>query len=114
MNNIRLKRLNNTYMEEISKIIMEEVKDETVKKAVITGVDVTNDLSYAKIYFTVLNRDEKKEVFTALNGASGFIRKCLAGRIEIRNTPELKFIYDESEEYGEKIDKIIDKINDGE
>lgn len=114
MNSIRLKRLSNTYMEEISKIIMEEIKDEDVKKAVITGVDVTNDLSYAKVYFTVLDRSEKGLVFTALNGASGFIRKCLADRIEIRNTPELKFIYDDSEEYGEKIDKIIEDINKDE
>ncbi len=114
MNEIRLKRLNNTYMEEINKIIMEEVKDDTVKKAVITGVHVTNDLSYAKVYFTVYNRDEKKDVFTSLNKASGFIRKCLAERIDVRNTPELKFIYDESEEYGEKIDKIIENINKNE
>ncbi len=110
-NNIRIKRLNNTYMEELSRILMEEVKDQKAKEAIITGVDVTNDLSYAKVYFTIYNRENKKEVLEALNTAEGFIRRCLADRIEIRNTPELRFIYDESEEYGKHIDEIIENLN---
>lgn len=110
MSNIRIKRLESTYMEEISMIIMDEVKDETAKNAVITGVSVTNDLSYAKVYFTVLNKDIKEEVQEALDSAKKFIRKNLAERINIRHTPELRFIYDTSEEYGEHIDKIIDDL----
>ena len=112
MASIRIKRLNHTYMEEISMIIMEDVKDEMVKDAVITGVDVTNDLSYARVYFTVLDKEKKDDVLDALNNASSFIRGCLADRIEIRHTPELKFIYDTSEEYGEHIDKIISDLKD--
>ncbi len=111
-NNIRIKRLNNTYMEEISMIIMEEVKDEVIKNAVITGVSVTNDLSFAKVYFTVFDKTKKEEVLESLKNASSFIRRELADRIEIRHTPELRFIYDESEEYGEKIDKIIDELKE--
>ena len=107
MASIRIKRLNHTYMEEISMIIMEDVKD-----AVITGVDVTNDLSYARVYFTVFDKEKKDDVLDALNNASSFIRGCLADRIEIRHTPELKFIYDTSEEYGEHIDKIISDLKD--
>lgn len=110
--NLRIQRLNHTYMEEISMILMEEVKDEELKDVIITGVDVTNDLSYAKVYFTLYNKDKKKEIFVALNNASAFIRGKLAERIEIRHTPELKFIYDESEEYGEKIDKIIEGLKE--
>ena len=98
-------------MEELSRILMEEVKDQKAKEAIITGVDVTNDLSYAKVYFTIYNRENKKEVLEALNTAEGFIRRCLADRIEIRNTPELRFIYDESEEYGKHIDEIIENLN---
>mgnify|MGYP004494488523 CR=1 FL=1 len=110
-NNLRIKRLNHTYMEEISMILMEEVKDEELKDVIITGVDVTNDLSYAKVYFTLYNKEKRKDVYTALNNAASFIRGQLSSRIEIRHTPELRFIYDESEEYGEKIDKIIDNLN---
>lgn len=106
-NNVRIQRLNHTYMEEISLILMEEVKDDELKDIIITGVDVTKDLSYAKVYYTLYNKEKKKEIFTVLNNASSFIRGKLAERIEIRHTPELRFIYDESEEYGRKIDKII-------
>ena len=110
-NNLRIKRLNHTYMEEISMILMEEVKNEELKDVIITGVDVTNDLSYAKVYFTLYNKEKRNDVYTALNNAASFIRGQLSSRIEIRHTPELRFIYDESEEYGEKIDKIIDNLN---
>ena len=56
-NNIRIKRLNHAFMEEISMILMEEVRDEDLKLVTITGCDITNDLSYAKVYFTVLEKD---------------------------------------------------------
>lgn len=108
--NLRIARLNHTYMEEISMILMEEVDDEDLKKVTITGVEVTNDLSYAKVYFTILEKEKKAEILTSLDSAASFIRGCLAQRIEIRHTPELKFLYDESSEYGEKIDKIIDNL----
>ncbi len=109
--NIRIKRLESTYMEEVSMILMDEVKDELLKNAIVTGVSVTNDLSFAKIYFTCLDKSKKNELLKELNNASGFIRTCLADRVDIRHTPELKFVYDESEEYGERIDKIISNLD---
>ena len=110
-NNIRIKRLNHAFMEEISMILMEEVRDEDLKFVTITGCDITNDLSYAKVYFTVLDKDKKEKVLEHINNAASFIRGKLSERIEIRHTPELKFIYDDSIEYGEKIEKIIDKLH---
>ena len=110
-NNIRIKRLNHAFMEGISMILMEEVRDEDLKFVTITGCDITNDLSYAKVYFTVLDKDKKEKVLEDINNASSFIRGKLSERIEIRHTPELKFIYDDSIEYGEKIEKIIDKLH---
>lgn len=110
-NNIRIKRLNHAFMEEISMILMEEVRDENLKFVTITGCDITNDLSYAKVYFTVLDKDKKEKVLEDINNAASFIRGKLSERIEIRHTPELKFIYDDSIEYGEKIEKIIDKLH---
>ena len=61
-NNIRIKRLNHAFMEEISMILMEEVRDEDLKFVTITGCDITNDLSYAKVYFTVLDKDKKEKI----------------------------------------------------
>ena len=110
-NNIRIKRLNHAFMEEISMILMEEVRDEDLKFVTITGCDITNDLSYAKVYFTVLDKDKKEKVLEDINNAASFIRGKLSERIEIRHTPELKIIYDDSIEYGEKIEKIIDKLH---
>ncbi len=110
--NVKIERINHMIMEEVSKILMLEIKDENIKFVTVTDCDTSNDLSYAKIYVTVLEEDKKEETLKALNKASSFIRSELAKRIEIRNIPELKFYYDESISYGEKIDKIIDKINE--
>lgn len=110
--NLRIERLNHTYMEEVSIILREEAKDDSLIDVVITGVDVTNDLSYAKVYFTLFNKEKKKEMLDKLNDIAPFIRGCLAKRIEIRHTPELRFIYDDSEEKGEKIDNIISKLKE--
>lgn len=114
MANVKIERLNHTYQEEISMILMTEIKDEDIKFVTITDVDVTNDLSFAKVYFTVLDEEKKQSTTDALNGAASFIRGKLAERIDIRHTPELKFIYDTSIEYGNHIEKIIDEINSKE
>ena len=111
MANIKIERLNHAFQEEISMILMTEIKDEDIKFVTITGVDTTSDLSYAKVYFTVLDETKKETTLEALTGAASFIRSKLAERVEIRHTPELKFIYDTSIEYGNHIEEIIDSIN---
>lgn len=105
-----IKRLNHVFQEEISMILMHEIKDENIKFVTITGVDTTNDLSYAKVYFTVLDEEKKKTTLESLNKAAPFIRSKLAERVEIRHTPELKFIYDTSIAYGQHIENIIDNL----
>lgn len=112
MASIKIERLNHAIQQEISIILMREIKDEEIKFVTITGVDTTNDLSYAKVYYTVLDESKKEETEEALKKASSFIRTKLAERIDIRHTPELKFIYDTSIAYGEHIEDIINKINE--
>lgn len=107
---IKIERINNMMVEQISYIVATEVKDEDIKFVTITGANVTNDLSFAKIYFTTLKN--KEETLKALNNASGFIRKMLADRVELRHIPELTFVYDESIEYGKRIEQIIENINE--
>ena len=111
MENIKIERLNHTFQEEISMILMTEIKDDDIKFVTITGVDTTNDLSFAKVYFTVLDENKKESTLKALEKASSFIRTKLAEKVEIRHTPELKFIFDTSIEYGNHIEKIINDIN---
>lgn len=112
MASIKIERLNHAIQQEISIILMREIKDEEIKLVTITGVDTTNDLSYAKVYYTVLDESKKEKTEEALKKASSFIRTKLAERIDIRHTPELKFIYDTSIAYGEHIEDIINKINE--
>jgi ribosome-binding factor A len=108
--NVKIQRLNNAYAAEISKIIAMEIRDDDISFVTITGCDISSDLSYAKVYFTVLDESKKQSTLKALNNASGFIRMTLANRIDIRHTPELKFIFDDSIENGQRIENIIDNL----
>jgi ribosome-binding factor A len=107
---LKIDRLNNMFVEEISKIIHTEIKDKEVGFVTVTAAKVTNDLSFAKIYVTTLN-DNRDKVVATLNKASGFIRTMLCDRVKIRKMPEIHFVYDTSIEYGKKIEDIIDRIN---
>lgn len=109
---IKIDRINSTLVKEISYILETEVKDQDIKFVTITDCKVTNDLSFAKVYFTVLKEDRKKETLKALKNASGFIRHELMDRVDIRHIPELSFVYDESIDYGKKIENIIESIHE--
>ncbi len=110
---IKIERLNNAFASKISEVIHDEVKDRDIDMVTITEVRITNDLSFAKVYFTTLD-DDKEKVLKALNKASSFIRGKLCEKIEIRKMPELSFVYDESIAYGKKIEDIIERINNNE
>ena len=106
---LKNERINSNIQKEISYIIANEVKNPNIKFVTITAVDVTSDLSFAKVYFTTL--DDKKETLKGLKSAKGYIKKALANRIELRHIPELEFIYDESIEYGARIEEKIKEIH---
>lgn len=108
---IKSEKLSDLFAEEISKIISSDVKDKQIGFVTITSANVTSDLSYAKIYFTTLGADPVVAT-KALNKARGFIKIELSKRIDIRKMPEMEFIYDESIEYGNKIEKIIEEIHE--
>lgn len=110
---VKLDRLNNTFVEKISEIIHDDIKDKDINMVTITDARVTNDLSFLKVYFTSLD-DDKKKVISALNKSSGFIRSKLCEKMQIRKMPEINFVYDESIAYGKKIDDIIERINNHE
>ncbi len=112
--NVKTERLNHAIQEEISMILMKEIKDEAIRFVTITGVETTTDLSYSKVYYTVLDEEKKEETQEALDRASSFIRTKLAERIEVRHTPELRFTYDTSIAYGEHIEKIMEEIKEKE
>lgn len=112
MNQIKIDRISSTLVKEISYILMTEVKNPDVRFVTVTDCKLASDLSYAKVYVTVFNKDKIKETLEGLKDASGFIRHSLKERVDIRNIPELEFVYDESIEYGKKIEDLIDQIHE--
>ena len=111
---IKIERIASLMQKEISVIIQRESRDEILKEALISYVDLSNDMSFAKVYFTCYDKTKKDLIADALDNAKGFIRTELAGRIEVRHVPELKFIFDESIEYGMKIEKKIKELHEND
>lgn len=107
---LKIDRYNSTFQKVISQILM-ETKNQKLKSVVLTGVDITNDLSYANIYYTILDNVDKKEIEESLEKNKSFIRGQISKKVDIRHTPELRFFYDKSIEYGDRIEKIISSIN---
>lgn len=110
METVKLERYNNAFMEELNIIFGTEIKNPILKQVVVNAVKITNDLSFAKVYFTCFNED-RELVLKELKASSGFIRHELSERIDIRHTPELTFLYDESLEYAKKIEDKIKEIH---
>ena len=110
MQAVKLERYNNVFMEELNIIFGTEVKNEVLKSVVVTSVKITNELSFAKVYYTCFNED-KKLVSKELRESEGYLRTMLAKRIDMRHTPELNFVYDESLEYAKRIEDKIKEIN---
>lgn len=109
---VKIDRIGSNLVKEISYILATEIKDSDIKFVTITDCKVTNDLSFAKVYYTVFDRNRIKETNDALKNASGYIRHLLHDRVDIRYIPELTFVFDESIDYGKKIESIIEDIHD--
>ena len=108
---VKINRLANILIQEISYILATEVKDKNINFVTVTDVKLTSDLSFAKVYVTVLDDEKREEIMKSLNNARGFIRGKLHDCVEMRYIPELSFVYDESIEYGNKIENIINELN---
>ena len=109
---LKTERIASNLVKEISYILATKIKDRDIRFVTVTDCKVTTDLSFAKVYVTVLDDTQKEETLKALKNASGYIRRELAERVDIRHIPELQFIFDESIEYGNKIEHIIEQIHD--
>ncbi len=99
---------------ELTDILSRKVKDPRVGFVTVTDVEVTGDLQQAKVYITVLGNEQDREgTLKALAKAKGFIRSEVGQRIRLRKTPELIFEFDESVEYGNRIDTLLREIDSG-
>ena len=109
---IKQKRLEGTIRKNISDIIQFGIKDPNVGFVTITDVQVSNDHSFAKVFVTFLGKDARAQAgLKSLNRAKGFIRSELSQRLDIRRTPELIFVLDETEMKARHIDEIIHNLH---
>ena len=115
MANYRGGRINEEVKREVSNIIQNEIKDPRLTAMVsVTDVKVTRDLRYAKVFVSIFgkNDEEKNNTFVALKNASGYIRKEIGQRINLRYNPQIIFELDDSINYGLHIEELIQRVKD--
>jgi ribosome-binding factor A len=104
----RPERLGDLIQREVSELIRLELRDPRVGMITITSVDVSPDMSHAKLFFTMLEKDKLEDTLQGLKRSAGFLRTQLARRMKMYTTPELRFEYDESVERGDRLSRLID------
>ncbi|NEZ89144.1 30S ribosome-binding factor RbfA [Weissella paramesenteroides] len=111
--NFRVGRLEQEIQREINDLLLKRIRDPRIEGVTVTGVEVTGDLQQAKIFYSVLSElaSVNKNAAEGLDAATGLIRKELGSRLRIYKTPELKFVKDESVQYGNKIDDLIRQLH---
>ena len=111
-NSIKNTRINMEVQRELSEIIRSGIKDPRIHSMTsVVSAEVTPDLKYCKVYISVLgDADAQKATMEGLKSAEGFVRMELARRVNLRNTPEIKFILDQSIEYGVNMSHLIDQV----
>jgi ribosome-binding factor A len=106
----RTHRVAEQIQHELADLLRTEVKDPRVGMVTVTHVDVSADMSHAKVHFTVLaGRQHGKDAVAALKRTAGFLRSQLARRLELFTVPQLSFVYDESIESGMELSRLIDE-----
>lgn len=110
---IKNTRVNEEVMRELANIIRSDVKDPRISPLTsVVAVEVAPDLKTAKAYISVLGDEEAKDkTVEGLKSSAGFIRHKLAEKVNLRNTPEITYILDQSIEYGVRMSHMIDEIN---
>lgn len=113
---LRLTRIGNRFQEELSLMLArEELRDPRLNGITVTGVKVDRELSYAEIYVSAVEGvSRSKEVLEGLDSASGFIRKTLSDRIELRSFPKLRFHWDVTPEKADRIEQLLASIREEE
>jgi ribosome-binding factor A len=106
----RIDRLNKEFLRLIAQMLGGRVKNDLASQAILTHVDTSKDLGYAKVYFTLIDESKKEQVLAALDGVKGQIRGALGREMHIRQIPELRFLYDDSEKKARSIDALIDRV----
>lgn len=112
MNEKRVRRIEEEIKRLVSSLILQELKDPRIDEfASVMHVDVTNDLSQAKIYISAFDEEKREKTVEGLNSAKGFIKREIAKNLKLRTTPDLIFLTDESIEKSFEFYELLDKVN---
>lgn len=108
----RNQRLSSQMLRILNELVRFETKDPAVDGVSLTAIEVTRDLSVAKVYFSLLNpQDDAASALAGLQRASGFLRSKLGASIKVRHTPELRFFHDDSVAHSIKMSHLIESAN---
>lgn len=107
---IRQARVGDLIRQTIAELIQRRVKDPRVEGVTITGADVSVDLKVGHIFFCIMDPSRKADALDGLKSAAGFLRHELKRSLRLKTVPSLSFSYDESFDYGSKIDEILEHI----
>ncbi len=111
----RANRVAEEIKREITQMLRDEIKDPRIGFVTVTGVEVTPDIRYAKVFVSVYGEDEAKaQSLQALEKAKGFVRSELGKRMRLRYTPEINFKFDSSIEHGARIMKLLEEVKETE
>ena len=111
MPRFRMGRINSQLQREISLILSGEVRDEKLAEVIVTSVECSKDLKYAKVYYTTLREEGRAEIAKLLEKVSGYVRSSLGRVLSYRTVPELTFRFDDSEELAREMDRVLDRIS---
>ncbi|MEW5913643.1 MAG: 30S ribosome-binding factor RbfA [Thermodesulfobacteriota bacterium] len=103
----RTKRLGTLIQAELGELLLKKVRDPRVGMVSLTGVDVSPDLSQAKVYYSLLDQERRAEAQAGLEAAAGFLRRELAARLNLKSMPRLIPVYDHSLARGERMDQLL-------
>ena len=106
----RIDRINKEFLRAISEILQVRIKKDSVRDAILTKVSTSKDLSFAKVFYTLIDTDRKDEIQKALDSAAGQIRSMLGKDMHLRTIPELHFVYDDSEAKARAMEELLDKV----
>jgi ribosome-binding factor A len=105
---IRLQRIADRIRQELSELLVREVNDPRLQQIFITDVRVDRELAFADIYFSAIEGEQRsKEILSGLKSASGFLRRALSARIQLRTFPRLRFRWDPTPENADHIEKLL-------
>ena len=106
----RMARINKLLQREISLLLEKRVKNDVAKNAIITDVECSRDLEFARVYFSTVDASMRDPVLAELRNVRGALRSMLGQLLTLRHIPALEFIVDRSLDYGERIDGILHKL----